>query len=132
VVSDTLTVVVVTLYMLADQERIRGFAFALLPRGYHVRAARILLDRGVIVGGYMRGQALTSLAMGVVVFAVLAATGTPNALGEASGSGAVTRAARIGQVELWPVIEHLGGSARAFTDWREAHEQRTTGAGRGG
>jgi len=76
----TLTVVVMTLYMLADQERIRGFAFALLPRGYHVRAARILLDMEVIVGGYMRGQALTSLAMGVVVFAVLAATGTPNAL----------------------------------------------------
>lgn len=38
------------------------------------------------------------------------------ALGEAGGSGAATRAARIGQVELWPVIEHLGGSARAFTD----------------
>ncbi len=75
-----LTVVVMTVYMLADQERIRGFAFALLPRGYHVRAARILLDMGVIVGGYMRGQALTSLAMGAVVFVVLAATGTPNAL----------------------------------------------------
>lgn len=54
------------------------------------------------------------------------------ALGEAGGSGAVTRAARIGQVELWPVIEHLGGSARAFTDWREAHEQGTTDARGGG
>ncbi len=60
----TLTVVVMTLYLLADQERIRGFVFALLPRSYHVRAARILLDMGVVVGGYMRGQALTSLAMG--------------------------------------------------------------------
>jgi predicted PurR-regulated permease PerM len=76
----TLTVVVMTLYLLADQERIRGFAFALLPRGYHVRAARILLDMGTVVGGYMRGQALTSLAMGLVVFAALAATGTPNPL----------------------------------------------------
>ena len=76
----TLAVVVMTLYMLADQERIRGFAFALLPRAYHVRAARILLDMGTVVGGYMRGQALTSLAMGLVVFAVLAATGTPNPL----------------------------------------------------
>ncbi len=75
-----LTVVVMTLYLLADQERIRGFVFALLPRSYHVRAARILLDMGVVVGGYMRGQALTSLAMGAVVFVVLAATGTPNPL----------------------------------------------------
>jgi len=49
------------------------------------------------------------------------------ALGEAGGSGAVARAARIGQVELWPVIEHLGGSARAFTDWREAHERQVGG-----
>ncbi len=80
VVVLTLTVIVMTLYLLADQERIRGFAFALLPRGYHVRAARILLNMGTVVGGYMRGQALTSLAMGVVVFAVLAATGTPNPL----------------------------------------------------
>ena len=76
----TLAVVVMTLYLLADQERIRGFTFALLPRAYHVRAARILLDMGTVVGGYMRGQALTSLAMGLVVFAVLAATGTPNPL----------------------------------------------------
>ena len=76
----TLTVVVMTLYLLSDQERIRGFVFALLPRAYHIRVARILLDMGTIVGGYMRGQALTSLAMGAVVFVVLAATGTPNPL----------------------------------------------------
>jgi predicted PurR-regulated permease PerM len=76
----TLTVVVMTLYLLSDQERIRGFVFALLPRVYHIRVARILLDMGVIVGGYMRGQAVTSLAMGAVVFVALAATGIPNPL----------------------------------------------------
>jgi len=74
------TVVVMTFYLLADHERVQGFAFALLPRTYHVRAARILLDMETIVGGYMRGQALTSLAMALVVFAVLVATGTPNPL----------------------------------------------------
>jgi predicted PurR-regulated permease PerM len=74
------TVVVMTFYMLADHERVQGFAFALLPRTYHVRAARILLDMETIVGGYMRGQALTSLAMALVVFTVLLATGTPNPL----------------------------------------------------
>jgi predicted PurR-regulated permease PerM len=75
-----LSVVVMTFYMLADHERVQGFAFALLPRTYHVRAARILLDMETIVGGYMRGQALTSLAMALVVFTVLLATGTPNPL----------------------------------------------------
>ena len=74
------TIVVMTFYLLADHERVQGFAFALLPRNYHVRAARILLDMETIVGGYMRGQALTSLAMALVVFTVLVATGTPNPL----------------------------------------------------
>ncbi len=74
------TVIVMTFYLLADQERVKGFFFALLPRAYHVRTARILLDMETIVGGYMRGQGITSAAMAGVVFAALAVTGTPNPL----------------------------------------------------
>ncbi len=53
-------------------------------------------------------------------------------LGESGGNGAVTRAARAGQAELWPAIAYLGGGTHAFADWHEAHERRTdgyTGAG---
>ena len=51
-----LTTVVLTFYLLADRERTVGFLYALLPRRYHVRTARILLDMERIVGGYVRGR----------------------------------------------------------------------------
>lgn len=75
-----LTTVVLAFYLLADTERVKGFAFALMPRRFHLRAARILLDMETVVGGYVRGQALTSLLSGVFVFAVLSVAGTANPL----------------------------------------------------
>ncbi len=75
-----LTTVVLAFYLLADHERVKGFAFALLPRRFHLRVARILVDMETVVGGYVRGQALTSLLIGVFVFVVLWFAGTPNPL----------------------------------------------------
>jgi len=71
---------VLAIYLLADQERVQGFIFALLPRRYHLRSARVLLDMETIVGGYVRGQALTSILIAVFTWVVLAALGVPNAL----------------------------------------------------
>ncbi len=76
----SLTVVVLAFYLVADHERVQGFAFALLPRRYHLRTARVLLEMGTVVGGYVRGQALTSLLIGVFTFCVLAVLGVPHAL----------------------------------------------------
>ena len=75
-----LTTVVLAFYFLADHERVQGFCFALLPRRYHLRTARVLLDMETIVGGYVRGQALTSFLIGFFTFATLALLGVPNAL----------------------------------------------------
>lgn len=72
-----LTTMVLTVYLLADPQRVKGFAFALLPRHFHLRTARILLEMQAVVGGYVRGQALTSLLMGVFVFIALVVVGTP-------------------------------------------------------
>jgi predicted PurR-regulated permease PerM len=72
-----LTTVVLAFYLIADAQRVKGFAFALLPRRFHLRAARILLEMVRVVGGYVRGQALTSLLIGLFVFAVLWLVGTP-------------------------------------------------------
>ena len=51
------------LYLLIDRDRMRGGLFALVPRTYHVRLSRVLLGLETIVGGYMRGQMITSLLM---------------------------------------------------------------------
>ena len=72
-----LTTVVLAFYLIADPQRVKGFFFALLPRRFHLRAARILLDMEAVVGGYVRGQALTSLLIGIFVFVVLLIVGTP-------------------------------------------------------
>jgi predicted PurR-regulated permease PerM len=75
-----LTTVVLAVYLLADPQRVKGFAFALLPQRFHLRSARILLDMETVVGGYVRGQALTSLLIGLFVYAALWIAGTPNPL----------------------------------------------------
>lgn len=68
------------LYLMIDRDRMRGALFAVVPRGYHVRLSRVILNLELIVGGYMRGQALTSLICGVFMFIVLLVAGVPNAL----------------------------------------------------
>lgn len=74
------TSVVLAIYFIADGERTRGALYALFPRRYHVRLARVLLNLETIVGGYLRGQIVTSVAIGIFTFALLAITRVPNAL----------------------------------------------------
>jgi predicted PurR-regulated permease PerM len=82
-----LTTVVLAFYFLADHERVQGFLFALLPRRYHLRTARVLLDMETIVGGYVRGQALTSFLIGFFTLVTLAILRVPNALALAVFAG---------------------------------------------
>ncbi len=68
------------IYLMLDRDRMRGAAFSLVPRRFHVRLSRILLKLEEIVGGYLRGQVFTSLLAGAFTFAVLSAFRVPNAL----------------------------------------------------
>jgi putative heme transporter len=72
--------VVLAIYLTSDLERMRGVLYALMPRRFHLRLARILLNLELIVGGYLRGQVITSLAIGVFTFGLLYFCGVPNAL----------------------------------------------------
>jgi predicted PurR-regulated permease PerM len=74
------TTVALAVYMLIDPERSQGALYAIVPRQYHVRLARVLLSLETIVGGYVRGQILTSAAIGVYVFALLTLFQIPDAL----------------------------------------------------
>ncbi len=68
------------LYFLLDRDRMRGGLFALVPRSYHLRLANMLAKSEVIVGGYLRGQIITSILCGLFAFGVLAIARVPNAL----------------------------------------------------
>jgi predicted PurR-regulated permease PerM len=74
------TTLVLSFYLLADGKRAQGAAYAIVPRHYHMRLARILQNMQTIVGGYMRGQLITSAAIGVFTFLLLLICHVPNAL----------------------------------------------------
>jgi predicted PurR-regulated permease PerM len=73
------TAIALAVYVLFDPERSQGALYAIVPRQYHVRLARVLLNLETIVGGYMRGQLLTSAAIGLFVFALMKLLNLPNA-----------------------------------------------------
>ena len=76
----TLTVLVLTIYFMADMPRLRHGAMMLFPRAHRARSARIadvMVDK---VGSYMIGNLLISLAAGLASFAVFAALGMPFAV----------------------------------------------------
>src|SRR3954463_16070991 len=91
------TTFVLSFYLLTDGKRTQGVLYALVPREYHMRLARILHNLETIVGGYMRGQLITSAAIAVFTFVLLAICKVPNALSLALFAG------------LMDVIPFVGG-----------------------
>ncbi len=85
------------IYLLADPVRARGLLFSVVPRHHHIKLARILIELKVIVGGYMRGQLITSVAIAVFTFGVLEAFRVDDALALALFAG------------LTDVIPFIGG-----------------------
>jgi len=79
-VGYSISTLFLAIYLLADPVRSKGLLYALVPRAHHLKLARILLELKRIVGGYMRGQLITSVAIGMFVFIVLTAFGVRDAL----------------------------------------------------
>jgi predicted PurR-regulated permease PerM len=61
--------------------------FLATPRAQHIRLSRVLHNLEIIVGGYIRGQMITCLLMGVFMFVLLTLCGVPNALALAAFGG---------------------------------------------
>jgi len=72
--------VFLALYIMVDRDRLRGALFSLVPRTHHIRLSRIMGNLEHIVGGYIRGQAITCVLMGVFTFILLTAVGVKSAL----------------------------------------------------
>jgi len=77
------------LYIMIDRDRLRGVLFLVVPRSHHIRLSRIMLNLETIVGGYIRGQVITSVFMAIFVFIILKACNIPNALAIAVFAGVV-------------------------------------------
>lgn len=88
--------VFLALYIMLDRDRLVGGLFALTPRAYHLRLGRVLLNLETIVGGYIRGQALTCALVAVFTLIVLTACSVPNPLALAMLAGVVDLLPYIG------------------------------------
>ena len=87
VIGYGITAIFLTIYLLADRERMRGVLYALVPRRFHLRTARILISLEAIVGGYIRGQVITSVLIAVFVLVLLTVLRVPDALALAAFAG---------------------------------------------
>ena len=74
-IANLLLVVVLSLYMVADRERLIAFGFWLVPKGYKTEAK--LLEEAVSrsFGGFIRGQVITGIVFGIVCFVASVAFG---------------------------------------------------------
>ncbi len=87
IIAYVVSSVFLAMYVMIDRDRLRGGLFAVVPRAQHMRLSRVLLNLESIVGGYIRGQVLTSVLMGLFVFGLLTASGVPNAVALAVFAG---------------------------------------------
>lgn len=72
--------VFLALYIMIDRDRLRGGLFLVVPLTHHIRLSRVMLNLETIVGGYIRGQVITSALIAIFVFCLLTACGVANAL----------------------------------------------------
>lgn len=68
-IGNLLLVVVFSLYMVADRERLIAFGFWLVPSGYKAEAQILEEAVGRSFGGFIRGQVVTGLAFGAICLA---------------------------------------------------------------
>jgi putative heme transporter len=93
------------LYIMIDRDRLRGGAFTLVPRAHHVRFSRVLVNLETIVGGYIRGQVITCVLIGIFIFVVLIICRVENALALAVLGGVLDVLPYIGPLlTIAPVV----------------------------
>ena len=74
------TVIVLTAYLLVDTPRLNGFLYRFVPPGREPEVEHFLQALKRVVGGYVRGQIITSLVIGLYTTGVLLVLGVPNAV----------------------------------------------------
>ena len=101
----SLGVIFLSLYIMIDRDRLQGGLFAVIPRSHHIRFSRVMLNLETIVGGYIRGQALTCALLSTFIFILLWSFNIPNALSLALFGGLADVLPYIGIfLTMFPVV----------------------------
>ena len=106
-----LTTMFLAIYILADPLRSKSLLYTVVARRHHIKLARILIEMKIIVGGYMRGQLITSAAITVFVYVLLKIFDVENALAIAIFAGLTDVIPFVGgMIASAPVIAAVSGS----------------------
>jgi predicted PurR-regulated permease PerM len=79
-ISNTVIVLVMTIYILADGKRIYAWCMRYLPEKQEDKVSRALPEISRVVSGYVIGQLITSAMFGAFTFVVLTLVGVPQPL----------------------------------------------------
>jgi predicted PurR-regulated permease PerM len=79
-ISNGLIVLVLTVYILVDGERIYAWCVRYLPDKQEQKLTRAVPEVSKVVSGYVVGQLITSALFGIFTFVLLAALGVPQPL----------------------------------------------------
>ena len=74
------TVIVLTAYLLVDTSRLTAFLYRFVPPGREPEVEHFLQALNRVVGGYVRGQVITSVIIALYTMTVLLILGVPNAV----------------------------------------------------
>jgi predicted PurR-regulated permease PerM len=77
---DGVLVLVISFYLLLDGPRLHRGSLALVPAAHHDKLQFLEESLGRVIGGYLRGQLVMGLTLGVLVGVVMQAMGMPYAL----------------------------------------------------
>jgi predicted PurR-regulated permease PerM len=80
VVSTVVSLGLLTFYFMIDAHRVQSLVFYLLPQQQYPRARYLMHQLQRVVGGYIRGQLITSTCITVFTFVLLAVLRVPDAL----------------------------------------------------
>lgn len=79
-VVSAFTVIVLTAYLLVDTRRLNTFLYRFVPPGREPEIEHFLQALNRVVGGYVRGQVITSVVIALYTMSVLLVLGVPNAV----------------------------------------------------
>jgi predicted PurR-regulated permease PerM len=100
------TVIVLTAYLLVDVPRLSRFVYQFVPPGKEPEVERVLASLSKVVGGYVRGQIITSACISAFTLVVLLIMGVPNAVAFAFVAGIADAIPLIGAfiATIGPVV----------------------------
>lgn len=91
-------------YLIKDYWHIRATIYSFIPQEYQVRSQRLLNDMHEVVGGYLRGDLITSVFQGLFIGVGLAIIGVPGALLLGVVTGLLALIPFLGAIIAWALV----------------------------